>query len=63
MSLQIIIKGKNTYGKTRSEQEGNLRKDGYKGMSDANLDKCKRVEKSLGIKKGFLRQSDLEKIR
>lgn len=62
MSLQIIIKGKNKYGKTRSEQESNLRKDGFTGMKDENFDKLKYVEKKLGIKGGFIRQTDLEKI-
>jgi len=63
MSLQIIIKGKNTYGKTRAEQESNLRKDGYVGMSDSNFSKCKWIEKKLGTTGGFLRQSDLERFK
>ena len=62
MTLQIIIRGKNKYGKTRSEQESNLRKDGFTGMKDDNFDKLKWVEKKLGIKGGFIRQTDLEKI-
>lgn len=63
MSLQIIIKGKSKYGRTRAEQEDNLRKDGYFGMTDENLDKCKHVEKKLGVKDGFIRQADLEKVK
>jgi hypothetical protein len=63
MSLQIIIKGKNKYGKTRTEQESNLRKDGFKGMSEENYDKAKYVEKKLGLKGGFLRQTDLGKVK
>jgi len=63
MGLQIIIRGKNKYGKTRFEQESNLRKDGFTGMKDENLDKLKYVEKKLGIKGGFIRQTDLEKIK
>ncbi len=62
MSLQIIIKGKHKYGKTRSEQESNLRKDGFTGMKDENFEKCQWVEKKIGIKGGFIRQTDLEKI-
>ena len=62
MGLQIIIKGKNKYGKTRAEQESNLRKDGFTGMKDENFDKCKWVEKKHDIKGGFIRQVDLEKI-
>ena len=62
MGLQIIIRGKNKYGKTRAEQESNLRKDGFTGMKDENFDKCKWVEKKTGIKGGFIRQTDLEQI-
>lgn len=62
MTFQIIIRGKNKYGKTRSEQESNLRKDGMKGMSEENWDKCQWVEKKYGFKTGFIRSIDLEKI-
>ena len=34
----IIIKGKNKYGKTFSEIESNLRKDGQRSMTDDQLD-------------------------
>jgi len=63
MSLQIIIRGKNKYGKTRFEQESNLRKDGLASMSDENLDKLKYLEKVTELKEGFVRQTDIEKIR
>lgn len=63
MSFQIIIRGKNKYGKTRVEQESNLRRDGFTGMTDENYDKAKYVEKKLGAKGGFLRQTDLQKVR
>jgi hypothetical protein len=63
MTLQIIIRGKNKYGKTRTEQESNLRKDGFTGMSDENFDKAKYVEKKAGFKNGFLRQTDLENVK
>lgn len=62
MTFQIIIKGKNKYGKTRAEQESNLRKDGMKGMSEENWDKCQYVEKKHGLKHGFLRSTHLEKV-
>lgn len=66
MSLQIIIKGKNNYGKTRSEHEANLRKEGLVGMSDENYDKCKWLEKKVkeatGSSENYLRQTDLSKI-
>jgi hypothetical protein len=51
------------YGKTRLEQEKNLRKDGHSTMSDEHLDKLKYVEKKLGIKQGFIGQVELEKIK
>ena len=63
MGLQIIIRGKNKYGKTRAEQESNLRKDGFTGMKEENFDKCKWIEKKEGLKRGFIRQTDLEKTR
>jgi len=62
MTFQIIIKGRNRYGKTRSEQESNLRKDGLKGMSGENYDKCKWLEKKHYLKKGFIPSPELEKI-
>ena len=61
--MNIIIRDKTTYGKTRAEQEANLRRDGYVGMSDANFDKCKWAEKKLSAKNGFIRQTDLEDIK
>jgi hypothetical protein len=67
MSLQIIIKGKTKYGKTRTEQESNLRKDGLKGMEDENYDKCKWLEKKLkektGASEGFINQAELHKVK
>lgn len=50
MSFHIIIKGKTGYGKSRAEQEGNLRKDGFIGLSDAHLEKAKWLEKRIGWK-------------
>jgi hypothetical protein len=63
MSLQIIIKGKNKYGKTRAEQESNLRKDGLSGLSDQDYDKCKWAEKKVGLKDGFIRGAVLNNIK
>jgi len=62
----IIIKGKNTIGKTRSEQEVNLRKEWGETMSDENLDKCKFIERGLkdatGSKQNFLKQTHIEDV-
>lgn len=55
MSLQIIIKGKNHFGKSRAERESNLRKIGYISMSDENYDRVKWIEKKTGVK-GFVPQ-------
>lgn len=63
MALQIIIKKKAKYGRTRTEQESNLRKDGFIGMSDENFERAKWAEKKLEMKDGFLRQTDLENIK
>jgi len=62
MTFQIIIKGKNPYGKTRAEQESNLRKDGLKGMTEEGHDKCKWAEKTYNIKQGFIPSTDLEHV-
>ena len=63
MSFNIIVRGKVKYGKTRAEQEANLRKDGFFGMSDENFSKCKYVENKFAFKRGFLRQSDLGRVK
>jgi hypothetical protein len=57
----IIIRGKTKYGKTRAEQEANLRRDGHAAMGDANFDRLKHIEKKLGIKEGFIGQVDIER--
>jgi hypothetical protein len=63
MGLQIIIRGKSKYGKTRSEQEENLRKDGHATMSEEKLDKLKHLERKTETKKGFFRQIDIDKVK
>lgn len=63
MSFHIIIRGKNTYGKTRSEQESNLRKDGMHGLSDEHYDRCKWMEKKAGTKHGFFIANTLDKVK
>ena len=65
MSFQIIIKGRNKYGKTRAEIGENLRKD---GISDHGLftsredrDRAEWVDKKEGLRK--LDNTELQKIR
>ena len=48
-------------GKTRSEQEKNLRKEWGSTLSDEQLDKCKYLEKK-GIKR-FPNQADIAKVK
>lgn len=62
MTFQIIIRGKNSQhklGKTRSEQEENLRKEWGFTVSDEQLDKLKFIEKEdkerSGSTKNFVR--------
>jgi len=65
--VEIIIKGKNKIGKTRSEQEENLRKEWGATMSDENLSKIKYLEKKAkeewGSKENFISQVDAEKVK
>jgi hypothetical protein len=43
----IIIKDRTKFGRTRSEQEQNLRKEGMRSLSDEQLDRVKFLEKRL----------------
>lgn len=56
-----------SFGRTRVEQETNLRSAGFNGMSDENFEKAKIAEeiigKGQGHRPGFLRQSDLEMVK
>ena len=45
--MEIIIKGKAKFGRTRSEQEVNLRKEGMASLSDEQLDRVKFLEKRV----------------
>ncbi|KKK98554.1 hypothetical protein LCGC14_2641560, partial [marine sediment metagenome] len=53
--VHIIIKGKNShdkFGKTRSEQEGNVRKEWGQTMTDEQLDKLKFAERKIKGRNG-----------
>jgi len=70
MTFQIIIKGKgkhHNFGKTRSEQEENMRKEWGHTMTDEQLDKLKfhekRTKEKTGQDKGFLPGHVIEKIK
>jgi len=68
--MYIIIKGKDKhqrFGKTRSEQEENMRKEWGKTMTDEQLDKLKFYEKKRkeadGSTKNFLTGIEIDKIK
>ena len=70
MPLQIIIKGKNDhhkFGKTRSEQEENMRKEWGSTMTDEQLDKLKYLEKKKkqidGSTKNFIPGHVIDSIK
>lgn len=63
----IIIRKPISIGKTRSEQEENLRKEGMQTLTDEQLDKCKHLEKKgkeqLGSSKNFMRQIEIDEVK
>jgi len=64
--MEIIIKGKVSMGKTRSEQETNIRKEWGSTMNDGQLDKTKFLEKKakqqLGMKQSFIKLTEVDKV-
>ena len=62
--MEIIIRGKTRFGRTRSEQESNLRKEWGPTMSDEQVDRARFLEKKLKDKVGsndnFIGQSDVK---
>lgn len=69
--MYIIIKNKSNshehFGRTRSEQEINMRKEWGHTMTDEQLDKCKFLEKkikdSTGSTKNFVTPDEADKIK
>ena len=64
----IIIRKPDSFGKTRSEQERNLRSEGWgRTLSDEQLDKCKylerRVKNKLGVEKVFFKPDEIDKVK
>ena len=51
--VNIIIKDRTKFGKTFSEIETNLRKEGQSSMSDDQLARCKYLEKVAKNKYGL----------
>lgn len=66
--MEIIIRGKHDhFGKTRSEQENNMRKEWGQTMNDSQLDKLKHLERkakdSNGSTKNFTRLIDVDLVK
>jgi len=66
--VYIIVKGKHgRFGKTRSEQEENLRKEWGRTISDGQLDKLKFLERKIkeksGQTKNFIQGQDIDRVK
>jgi hypothetical protein len=63
MTFQILSR-RNKYGRTRSEQEENLRKDGMGSLTDSQLDRVKFMERKIkeetGCRDNFLDQVNID---
>lgn len=63
----IIVPKCDIFGKTRSEQEENWRKEGHYTMTDEQLDKLKHLERKIkektGQSKNFIRGQDIDRVR
>lgn len=64
----IIIKWKPKHGKSRSEIEENLRKEGWgTSLTEEQIDKCKflerKLEKQLGAKKSHIKTTIIDKVK
>ena len=63
----IIIPKCDNYGKTRSQQEENLRKEWGRTLSDEQLDKLKFLErqhkKRTGSDKNFIQPHDIDEVK
>ena len=64
--MEIIIKGSTKIGRTRSEQEENMRKEWGPTINDEQLSKLKFVEKKAreanGSKDNFVNAHNLDRI-
>jgi len=65
--MSNIIVNRSPIGRTRSEQEENLRKEGNRSMTDEQLDKCKYLERKakeqLGSKENFFKPQEIDQIK
>jgi len=59
----VIIPGKSTTNKPRSEMAKILRKEGWgPGMNELQEDKCRYLEKKYGVK-GTIKLRDIDKVK
>jgi hypothetical protein len=65
--MEIIIRGKSKFGRTRSEQEQNLRKEWGGTITDEQLDKMKYLEKKakevVGSTENFISAITVDKVK
>jgi hypothetical protein len=67
--MEIIIRGNehDKFGKTRSEQETNMRKEWGRTMTDEQLDKLKYAERKIkektGMKKNFITGIEIDNVK
>ena len=66
--VNVIIPKEDALGKTRSEIERNMLKEGgYSNLSEEQLDKCAFLErerrKRTGLKKMFFQKTDIDKVK
>jgi hypothetical protein len=64
--MHVIVRGKHDhFGKTRSQQELNMRKEWGSTMTDEQLDKVKYVEKQgkkIGSRKNFITGPEIDAV-
>lgn len=63
MTFVIIKDRPYRFGKKRSEQEMNLRREGMSTMTEEQLDKCKYLEKKSGANRSFFDQAAIDKVK
>ena len=64
----IIRKRKSNFGKSRSEQEKNLRKEGWgTSLTEEQIDKCAFLERKIkekhGLKKTHINATIIDKVK
>jgi len=63
--VAVIVKDRPfRMGKTRSEHARNLRTEGWSaGLSAEQEDKCRYLERKLGVTDRFLKLNDIDKVK